>query len=244
MEPKNIFSTVNRKVGKAIKKYDLIKEGDRVLVGLSGGKDSMVLLKTLAGRLKYSREKFELAAAHIGLKSGTDAENADRLKAFTEQLKVRYIHKTIDFELPDDDQANPCFECSRNRRKALFDIAQQIGFNQLALGHHMDDAIETLLMNMFFQSSISSMPPKLEMFEGKLNLIRPLILLTENEIKEFAFQSKFEEVAINCGFEKNSQRNEMKKLISQLSIANPKVRTNIYASMTNIQVDYLPKQKY
>lgn len=240
----HIIRKVNQKVGKAIQKYHLIEEGDRILVGLSGGKDSMVLLETLAGRLKFHPVKYELAAIHVSLKSQPYSVDLEYLKSFAQSLEVRFIHKIIDVDLFDRENNNPCFICSWNRRKALFEAAQESGFNKLSLGHHLDDAIETLLMNMAFQASISSMPPLLKMFEGKLSVIRPLMLLTENEIKEFAAIRRFKSEIKLCRFEKESKRKDIKNLIFQLVELYPNARTNIYASMTNILEEYLPEEKY
>lgn len=166
-----ITRRVNQKVGRAIQKYHLIEEGDRILVGLSGGKDSMVLLETLAGRNKYHLLKFHLAAIHIGLESQAYTVDLEYLSSFAESLQIPFIHKLINVDLSDDDHSNPCFICSWNRRKALFQAARDMGYNKLALGHHMDDAVETLLMNMTLQASISSMPPALPMFDNKLIII-------------------------------------------------------------------------
>ncbi|HET6559321.1 MAG TPA: tRNA 2-thiocytidine biosynthesis TtcA family protein [Prolixibacteraceae bacterium] len=239
-----VIRRVNQKVGKAIQKYHLIEEGDRILIGLSGGKDSMVLLETLAGRLKFHPLKFKLAAIHIGLESQPYSVDIEYLKSFTENLQIPFIHKLVSVDISDNHNSNPCFKCSWNRRKALFQVAQESGFNKLALGHHMDDAIETLLMNMTLQSSISSMPPALPMFENKLIIIRPLSLLTEEEVKEFAVQKNYKREIKTCLYEKDSKRSEIKKLITQLAQFIPNVRSNLYASMTNLQSEYLPNEKY
>ncbi len=238
-----IIKKVNQKVGKAIQKYGLIAESDRILVGLSGGKDSLALLEILAGRLRVQPVKYELAAIHISLKSQPYTIDLEYLRSFAENLQVPFIHRIIDVDFNPEDN-NPCFFCSWNRRKALFETARELGYNKLALGHHMDDAIETLLMNMVFQSSISSMPPILPMFEQKLFIIRPLSLLTEDEVRQFARVKNFRTEIKTCTFEKDSKRKDIKKLIGQLSELTPNVRSNIYASMTNIQEEYLPKQRY
>lgn len=240
----SIIKKVNQRVGKAIQKYHLIEEGDRILVGLSGGKDSMVLLETLAGRMKYHPVKFELAAIHISLASQPYSVDLGYLQSFAESLHVPFIHKVIEVEMNPVKDKNPCFICSWNRRKVLFQTALESGYQKLALGHHMDDAIQTLLMNMAFQSSISSMPPSLPLFDNKIKLIRPLSLLTEAEVKAFAEIKNYKKEIKTCIYEKDSKRGEIKQLIGQLSKLHPNVRTSIYASMTNIQGDYLPKDKY
>lgn len=243
-EETTIFRKVNQKVGKAIQQYGLICEGDRIMVGLSGGKDSMVLLETLSGRLKYHSLKYELAAIHISLNTNTYTVDLPYLTAFTQKLQVPFIHKVIDVDFENSNENNSCFVCSWNRRKALFEIAQELGYNKLALGHHMDDAVETLLMNMIFQSNIGSMPPILSMFGGKMSIIRPLLLLTEREIRNFAMLKAYRKEIKTCIFEKDSKRGEIKKLVEILSAMEPNVRSNIFASMTNIKEEYLPLAKY
>lgn len=234
---------VNRKVGKCIQQYDLIADGDRILVGLSGGKDSLVLLETLAGRRKYHPMKYDLTAIHISLKSQPYQIDLEYLSSFCTRLNVPFVHRILDVNLFETENNNPCFLCSWNRRKALFEAAQELGYNKLAMGHHMDDAIETLLMNMAFQSSISSMPASLSMFDGKLQIIRPLLLLSEAEVKTFAQTKGFRNELKTCLFEKDSKRANIKDVINRLAELNPLIRSNIFASMSNIQREYLPKGK-
>lgn len=235
---------VYQKVGKAIQKYHLIDDGDRILVGLSGGKDSMVLLETLAGRRKYHPVKFDLAAIHISLQSQPYSIDLEYLKSFAEDLQIPFIHKVIAINVDGLLENNPCFICSWNRRKILFQAAIESGFQKLALGHHMDDAIQTLLMNMIFQSSISAMPPSLPLFDNKLTIIRPLSLLTEDEVRAFAVSKNYKRKIKTCIYEKDTRRKEIKQLINRLAELQPNVRSNIYASMTNIQRMYLPGEKY
>lgn len=239
-----IVRKINQKVGKAIQKYHLIANGDRILVGLSGGKDSMVLLETLAGRRKYHPVKFDLAAIHVSLKSQPYSIDLEYLRTFAENLQVPFIHKIVDVDFNDRQENNPCFICSWNRRKMLFQTAREEGYKKLALGHHMDDAIQTLLMNMAFQSSISAMPPSLPLFDNQLVIIRPLSLLTEEEVKEFAVFRNYKREIKTCIYEKDSKRREIKQIIDRLAELQLNVRSNIYASMTNIQSDYLPHNKY
>jgi tRNA(Ile)-lysidine synthase TilS/MesJ len=239
-----ILKKTHQKVGRAIQKYQLIEEGDHILVGLSGGKDSMVLLETLAGRRKYHPVKFELTAIHISLASQPYTVDLEYLQSFTEKLQIPLIHRVIEVNMDKGKDSNPCFICSWNRRKMLFQTALESGYQKLALGHHMDDAIQTLLMNMTFQSSISSMPPCLPLFNNKLKLIRPLSLLTEEEVKAFAEIKGYKKEIKSCIYDKDSKRREIKQLIAKLEKLNPNVRTSIYASMTNIQSEYLPMDKY
>lgn len=242
IQEKRIRKRLYQKVGKAIQKYGLIDAGDRILVGLSGGKDSFALLDLLAGRRKYNPVKFELAAIHVSLKSMPYQVDVEYLREFAESRNVPFIHETINLDLSAEDANNPCFVCSWNRRKVLFDLASEQGFQKLALGHHMDDAVETLLMNMAFQGTISSMPPALELFDGKLKIIRPLILCSETEVKEYAQISGFRGEVKRCQFEKKSKRKDIRELLTRLTELNPQARTNIFAAMSHVQPEYLPKE--
>lgn len=133
-----------------------------------------------------------------------------------------------------------CFVCSWLRRKKLFDLCGEKGFGTLALGHHMNDAVETLLMNMMFNGTISSMPPSLELFSGKLKLIRPLILLEENEIAEYSRLRGFPSMLKECPHSRDSRRNSTKRIIQSMKEVERDALRNLYRSMSNIHAEYLP----
>ena len=140
-------------------------------------------------------------------------------------------------------EKHPCFLCSWYRRKALFDVAQELGCNKIALGHHKDDLVETLLMNLIFQGSVATIPPLLQMEKMPIEMIRPLCLIEEKEIQEYAELSGYEKQVKLCPLEKVSNRAEVKRLLAQLEALNPNVRDSIWGAMENIKADYLPKRQ-
>jgi len=229
-----------RKMGKAISDYNLIEEGDRILVGLSGGKDSMTLLEVLANRARNSKSNYTIIAAHVDVENIEYKTNIKYLEDFCSQLDVEFIYKTLSVDLSVESSKPVCFVCAWNRRKALFELAKEFDCNKLALGHHKDDAIETLLMNMMNNGIMSSMPPKLKMFDGVFTLIRPLIYHKEMEVQEYADYQKYEKQIKSCPHEKMTQRNMAKDLVEKLETFNPHVRSNIFAAMSNIHKEYLP----
>ena len=234
------FRKIHQRAGQAIHEYGLISEGDSIVVGLSGGKDSLSLLDILSGRLRFSKVKFQLAAIHVAIRSIPYIVDNLYLKQFCEERDVPFFLIETDLPSMEIDHRDTCFVCSWNRRKILFDEAQQMGFRKLALGHHKNDAVETLLMNMVFQGSISSMPAKLSLFDEKLEIIRPLITLTNDELAEYACRKGFSEEIKRCPFEQISKRHEIRKMLGMLNETTPKAVDSIFASMGNIAGEYLP----
>lgn len=238
----NIQRKVESKVIKALYNYGLVKEGDKILVGISGGKDSYALLDLLVNRRRVLPFKFSLEACHVVAKDLAYLANTDYMVEYCRENDIPLHFKEITIEYDPTHRKPICFICSWKRRKALFSLARELKCNKLALGHHLDDAIETLLLNMVNNSSISSIPPMLSMFNGDLFAIRPLILLTNKELALYSAHKMFPaEVAI-CPFHKDSQRDGVRKLIDQMEILNRSARINIFQSMGNIFDEYLAKQ--
>lgn len=229
-----------RRVGKAISDYSLIEDGDRILVGVSGGKDSLALLEVLALRARSKQENYTVVAVHIDVENIEYETDTTYLKGFCDTLGVEFVEKKINVDFSVQSNKPVCFVCSWNRRKALFELAKEHNCNKLALGHHKDDAIETLLMNMVNNGIMSSMPPKLSMFEGLFTLIRPLIYHKDSDVVKYAEYQNFKKQVKFCPHENKTQRNKAKQLIAQLEELNPHVRSNIFAAMSNIHTEYLP----
>lgn len=229
-----------RKTGKAIHDYELIVPGDKILVGVSGGKDSLALLEVLALRAKDPKQNYTVVAAHVGIENVEYEVDNDYITAFCERLGVEYVHRTTRFEVSEDSKKPTCFICSWNRRKVLFEVAKEFGCSKLALGHHRDDAIESLLMSMMFNGTIASMPPKLSMFDGTFTLIRPFIYVTNDETLQYAAFRDFKKQKKNCPYERATNRDKVAQLIDQMSELSPHVRGNLFAAMKNIQSEYLP----
>lgn len=236
---KNIYS----KVGQAVNKYGLISDGDRIMVGVSGGKDSMSLLATLATRRRFGKENYDLVAVHVDVENVPYAADTDFIAEFCSNNGVQFVceHITVDFE--KDPAKSKCFVCSWHRRKRLFELTREYNCNKLALGHHLDDAVETLMINMCYHGSISSMPAKLQMFDGRVELIRPLILLTNNEIRQFANVMGFPQERAKCPFEDKTKRYQAGEIIADMEKRFPYARHNIFKSMQKIFVDYLPAEE-
>jgi tRNA(Ile)-lysidine synthetase-like protein len=229
---------ISSKIGKAIGDYNLIEDGDRILVAASGGKDSLTLLKLLRERQRWAPAKFEIVAAHIetDLKCGYSVDKDFLIKIFKD-LGVKYRFKKIKL-LDKKDDIN-CFWCSWNRRKTLFKTAYNLGCNKVALGHHKDDIIETTLLNLFFQGEISTMNPRQELFDGKIVIIRPLCYVEEKTIKKFAKENGFFKNIEKSTKLQDSNRRYVKELIKDIKKRCPNVKTNIFRSITRVKSGYI-----
>lgn len=235
-----IRKKLSQKLTKAIYNYQLIDDGDRILIGLSGGKDSLALTELLGERMKIHRPKFSLAAVHISVENIPYKADLDYLESICKQYDIPFLHKKTQFDASTDTRKTPCFLCSWNRRKTLFETAKELNFNKIALGHHRDDMLETLLLNMMYQGAIGSMPPKLKMDKFDMTIIRPLALIAENELQEFAREQNYLPQNKNCPYENNTRRYNAKQLLEEMEKMNPFVRQNLWHSMHNVEVGYLP----
>ena len=226
-------------MGKAIHRYGLIQDGDRILVGVSGGKDSLTLLHLLQERRKHVPIDYELIPAHIDL--GFESEKAKILKDFFEAQGLSYHIEFTDIGRKansPENRENPCFLCSWERRKRIFHLAHRLKCNKIALGHHKDDIIETLFLNIFYSGEISTMLPIQTLFNGKITLIRPLVLLEEKKIERFAIEMGLPFGSSGCPSSGKTKRKEVKELIEVLGKKNRRVKGNIFRSLSNIKLDY------
>jgi len=227
-------------MGKAIHRYGLIQDGDRIIVGVSGGKDSLTLLHLLQERRKRVPIDYELVPVHIDL--GFDSERAEILKNFFEAQGLPYHIEFTDIGKranSPENRENPCFLCSWERRKRIFHLAHRLQCNKIALGHHKDDIIETLLLNIFYSAEISTMLPVQTLFKGKITLIRPLALIEEKKIERFAQEMGLPFGPSGCPSSGKTKRKEVKELIEALERKNRKVKGNIFRSLSNIKLDYM-----
>jgi tRNA 2-thiocytidine biosynthesis protein TtcA len=236
------FKLIKRNVGKALHQYDMISDGDRILVGFSGGKDSFTLLWTLTERLKRIPIHYTLYPVHIDL--GFDREFSKSLSAYFRQIGFKLRIEYTDYGVlahGSENRENPCFLCSRLRRKRLFEIADELGCNKVALGHNKDDIIETLFMNICYAGEISSMMPSQSFFQGKLTVIRPLAFVDQDAIRCFANEKNCPEFLNPCPSANTSKRQEIKKMLNQLYRNNKKVKGNIFRAMHHEKMYYMPK---
>jgi tRNA(Ile)-lysidine synthase TilS/MesJ len=230
-------------VGRGINRYGLIGAGDRVAVALSGGKDSLALLETLVLRKKRLPIDYHLSAVHVELAEGLYETDRGYLEEFCAGLDVSLVIKKISLGPEPHRDGPPCLICSKKRRGELFTAARELDCSKLALGHHRDDALETLLLNMVFNGATSSMPPKLPLFGGTLEIIRPLILLSEADLTRYASLRGFPDQKKQCPYSGDTRRDEMKKIIARFEDLNPRARTSLFSAMSNIHEDYLPRKE-
>lgn len=231
----------------AVKDYELISEGDKIAVCISGGKDSMLMAKCLQQLCAHSEVPFELK--YIVMDPGYNKENRELIEqnAKLMNIDVTFFDSNI-FDVVTDAGGSPCYLCARMRRGCLYGKAKEMGCNKIALGHHFDDVIETVLMSMMYSSEIKTMLPKLHStnFEG-MELIRPLYKVKERDIISWANYNELKFLRCACRFtaesehnEDLSKRKEMKELIKYLREKNPEADNNIFRSLHNVNLATLP----
>ncbi len=239
---KHYIEKIRRKAGRAINEFSLIKEGDRVAVALSGGVDSLVLLEILVSRLERLPIRYEVFAVHVTMPNAPYSIDIAALRQFCDAHRVVLHLPEINLEQRSEQDAL-CFSCAFLRRKALFDCMKDNRFNKLAFGHHMDDAIETLFLNMVYQANFSTMPPRLSLFGGEFDIIRPLIFLSSEEIRTYAASIGIVAMALPCPYGEKTNRQKIKKMLSDLEVLHPNAKKNIFAAMENIRSEYLPVKR-
>lgn len=233
---------------EALKNYDLISEGDKIAVCISGGKDSFLLAKLVQELQRHSEMKFD--AEYIAMNPGYNAENLERLLANAALLgvPVKVFNSDI-FEVTDEIGGNsPCYLCARMRRGFLYARAKELGCNKIALGHHRSDVIETTLMGMLYGGQIQGMLPKLKSnnFEG-MQLIRPMYCIAEEDILHWVGYNSLQFIACACkktegletGVQGYSARQEVKEIIRRVKEKNPDVESSVFKSLHNVQLDTL-----
>jgi tRNA(Ile)-lysidine synthase TilS/MesJ len=221
-----------QRIRVASKRYGLIEDGDRILVGLSGGKDSLCMLEMLARQSRIRKPSFSVEAIHVRMKGVQYEADSSYLDTFCAQWDVP-LHVCSTAITSSDSTSKPmCFLCSWNRRKQLFNYAQDHGFNKIALGHHQDDIIHTALMNLTFQGHFSTMPAKLRMRKMPLTMIRPLCLCQEDDILEYARQQDYQKLIKLCPHERETNRTSIQQLYSTMQQLNPEARASIWNALS------------
>jgi tRNA 2-thiocytidine biosynthesis protein TtcA len=235
---------IARRVTKAITEFKMIEDGDRVMVGLSGGKDSWALIQILDVLQKRAPITFSIVAVNIdsGYEGYEHHKLTEACAARGWELHVEHtdIGETIDDIL--DESATPCSLCARLRRGALYRLADTVGATKIALGHHADDFIETLLLNVFFQGAIKAMPARLVSDNGKHVVVRPLVYVLEAEARQYARASNLPIIGCCCPAcgDLSLQRQRMKKLVAQLEVEHPEVKSSMLRALGNVQLRHLP----
>ena len=239
-EEEKTLRRIEKRFGKGVVEYGLIEEGDRILIGLSGGKDSLALVELLARRSRILKPRFSVIAVHVVMKNIPYQSDVDYLRNYTESCGIPFVLYETEFDASTDTRKSPCFLCSWNRRKALFTVAKEQKCNKIALGHHMDDILETLLMNITYQGAFSTMPPRLVMKKFDMTIIRPMCMVHEADLVELAALHDYRKQVKNCPYESQSSRSDMKGILRQLEAMNPEARYSLWGSMTNVQEELLP----
>ena len=232
-----LHKRIRRDSGRAISDFKMIEDGDRIMVCLSGGKDSYTMLDILLSLQKSAPIKFELVAVNLDQKQPGFPEHI--LPSYLDKLGIEYYiinrdtYSVVKQKVPEG--RTTCGLCSRLRRGTLYAFAEDIGANKVALGHHRDDIIETLFLNMFFGSRLASMPPKLLSNDKRNVLIRPLAYCKESDIEQFSQHMKYPVIPCNlCGSQENLQRQNIKAMLNKWEEETPGRVQNIFNSIQNI----------
>ena len=227
---------------KAVNEFGLVKDGDKIAIAISGGKDSLLLYKLFQRLKKDKRRNFEFRA--VNLNPGFKKEDLDNFKNNLLKLDIDCeIFDTNIWKIANEKAKDyPCFLCAKMRRGILYKKVEEYGHNKLALGHHFDDVIETTLINIFYSGSVKTMTPEVDSTSGKLKVIRPLIYVEEKDIINYTKKNGI--LAMNCGCtieagKTSSKRKEVKDLLSDLEEKHPGIKKSVFNSMRNINLNYV-----
>lgn len=244
---------INRLVGQAMHDYAMLAEGDRVLVAVSGGVDSLVLMHLLHFWQRKAPVRYRLVAVHVDMDGSASTPGAsacairDELAGKGLELEIIFARRP-DFVAASDKFGEPdkrqnrdsCFTCARARRSALFDEAARLGCNKIAFGHHQDDLIETFLLNLTCAGNISTMLPRQDIFQGQLALIRPLAYVEKQDIEQIALDNGLHAVPSSCPLAGRTRREDMHALASEIYRRIPGAKKNIFSALGNVRNEYLP----
>jgi tRNA 2-thiocytidine biosynthesis protein TtcA len=236
-----------QKIGQAVTDFGLIEEGDRIMVCISGGKDSYALLDALLLLARKSPVRYELVAVNVdqgwpGYQTEAIAKHLEARGVQHRMVRAHEIAEVVERVLrPEETGATPCSLCSRLRRGVLYGLAAELGATKIALGHHLDDLAETLMMNLFFTGSLRSMPPRLTSDDGKNVVIRPMAYVEERDLIAYAEERRYPVVRCSCptcGLP-DQQRQVVKRMLSSLEADHPGLKTQMLAAMKNVKAGHL-----
>jgi len=233
---------VNRLVGKAMHDYEMLADGDRVLLAVSGGIDSLVMSWLLNHWLRKAPISYTLLAANLDMGFGEDEPRL--MEEQFQILGIPYLIERTDYgvrAMQEENGKSGCFHCAKKRRNRLFDLAREKGCNKVALGHHKEDIIETLFLNMFYSGNLSTMVPKQDLFDGNLSLIRPMAYLEKKQIRALGKSIGVTPVPNPCPLSEDSKRGTVRSMLNDLYQQDDRLKANIFAALGNIKQDYLLK---
>jgi len=238
----SIEKRLAREMGRCISDFELIAPGDRVMVAISGGKDSYTLLHLLERARRRAPVSFEIVAVHLDQGQpgydGTELEAWLQERGYEHRIVRENTYRLVTDHIPEGQTY--CSMCSRLRRGILYNVAQSLGCTKIALGHHRDDAIETLMLNLMFNGTLSAMPAKLVTDDGRNTVIRPLLYSSERDIAQYAEQVGFPIIPCNlCGSQENLWRQQVKQMLDDIEKRAPKVRQSMLAALKNVHTSHL-----
>lgn len=247
MDLSRLEKKIFKNVGRAIGDFSMIQEGDRIMVAVSGGKDSWVLLHVLNELKKKAPIDFDILA--VNLDQGYEGYRVDIIEDYLKSNAIPYhlSYKNINAIVQEKNEGDStwCSLCSRLRRGSLYGAAEELKCNKIALGHHLDDMVETLLLNAFFTGRLGAMSPKLKAEDGKNVVIRPLIYVDENDIRQFTKAKEFPIVCCQCplmcgeSVHGDYKRRRVKQLIAGLQKEIPEIKNSLLASLKNVHTTHL-----
>jgi tRNA 2-thiocytidine biosynthesis protein TtcA len=237
---KILTKATNRNIGKAMHHYSMLNDGDRVLLAVSGGVDSLVLAAILKNWLLKAPIHYDISAVYID--NGFDASMPGKVAKQLQKIGVPYLIEETDFwhrATVVEEGRSTCYHCARLRRNRLFELAQEQNFNKIGFGHHKDDILETFFINLIYAGNISTMVPKQKLFNGDIYIIRPMAYLEKKDILEIAAATGIVPVKNSCPKDNDSKRQEARRLVTELSRLSPRTKSNIFAALSNIRQEYL-----
>ena len=227
-ESDHLWHRIRGRFRRGVTRFGLIDDGDRILVGLSGGKDSLVLLRLLAEQSRIFRPAFSVVAVHVENETGQYLTDNNYLEGYAAACGVPLLHASISVNPDPTGRKTTCFLCSWERRKALFRVAKEQNCNKIALGHHRDDILQTFLMNLVYEGNAGTMRPKMQMDRFPMTLIRPLCLVDECDLEALAAEEQFPPQLKRCPWERETTRTKMRSLLAQIEQLNPEARQSLW----------------